>query len=92
MWAHAAEDPAYSATGWLYHGAPAGISEKLELPRVLEPVAGETPNDPDDLESDLDCFSNYRGVEDCPEALAIIQTYVNRGWLKEFDVDSGVAR
>ena len=39
----------------------------------------------DELESDPATFANYHGVEDDPEAVAILDGFIQRGWLCEFD-------
>ena len=66
-------------------GAPTGISQAFALDGVLEPVDPETPLPVEALSTEWTDFQNYVGVESDPEALAIIDEYVSRGWLKEFD-------
>ena len=39
----------------------------------------------DELESDPTNFFNYHGVEDDPEAVSIIDDFVEKGWLQEYD-------
>ena len=84
-WSEWARDPASHAAHWILTGAPAGISVDFELDGVLERVVGETPLTLDQLESNPDSFANYKGVEDDPDALAIVEGYISNGWLREFD-------
>ena len=51
---------------------------------MLEPITDELPSALDTLECDPDSFHNYSGVEDDPEALAILDGYIRNGWLAEF--------
>ena len=60
------------------------MSADFELDGILEPIAEEHPEAVDTLECDYDAFRNYGGVEDDPEALAILEGYVQQGWLSEF--------
>lgn len=92
IWSTAAADPASEAASWLFNGAPAGIAVKFNLDGVLEPVLNEAPNDPGDLVADLDSFTNHGRIEDNPDALSIIESYVKRGWLGEFDNESDLSR
>ena len=79
-WATWSGDPAAHAARWLIDGSPAGVTIDYELTGVLEPIEDETPIDTDELISDAD-HVNYKGVESDPEALAIIDGYVEKGWL-----------
>ena len=65
------------------NGAPAGLTEDFHLDGILQLVAKESPVDVDELESDPTHFANYRGVEDDPDAVAILDEYIRKGWLKE---------
>ena len=38
----------------------------------------------DELHSDVEQFANYSGVESDPDALAIIDGYIAKGWMAEF--------
>ena len=83
-WATWANDPAAQAAKWLVTGAPAGITVDFSLDGVLEPITDETPLGIDSLSSDFETFSNYAGVESDPEAIKIIDGYIEQGWLREF--------
>ena len=80
-WAH---DPASHAAAWLIEGSPAGITVDFQLDGVLEQVEPQTPLDCDTLSVDADTFSNYSGVEDDPEALSVIDGYIQKGWVLEY--------
>jgi hypothetical protein len=84
-WATWASDPAAKSLPWIWSGAPAGISADFDLDGVLEPVTDEQTASVDTLECDCETFSNYSGVEQGPEALAIVEGYIRNGWLSEFE-------
>ena len=90
-WANWASDPAASAAHWMRDGAPAGISQDFQLDGILEPIADEEPLGVDELISDHRNFANYLGVETDPEALAILENYIHRGWLSAFDSAEALA-
>ena len=81
-WATWAGDPAAATTQWLWDGAPAGVEVDFALDGVLAPVDPEAPEPPEDLGSDPASCQNYHGVESDPEALEIIQSYIDRGWFR----------
>ena len=81
-WAH---DPAAHCSSWLHQGSPAGITVDFQLDGVLDRVDDEPPLGVDQLITDAASFTNYSGVESDPEALAIIEQYISRGWLESFD-------
>ena len=82
-WARWAGDPAASIATWLWEGAPAGVSVPFALDGLMEPILDESPDDPEQLASDSASFRNYMGVESNPEALKVIESYIDNGWLKE---------
>ena len=84
-WASWARDPAAPVAEWLWLGAPAGVAVDFSLDGLLEAVPPESPIPLDQLASDYESVSNYTGVEDDPAALDILNGYIERGWLKEFD-------
>ena len=53
-------------------------------------VDNESPLGVDQLATDYGSFTNYNGVESDPEALAIIDGYLKRGWLRSFDSLEGL--
>ena len=57
----------------------------FQLQGLLEPVLDEHPLAHEELDCDVDHFNNYAGVESDPEAIAIIEGYVEQGWLLELD-------
>ena len=79
-WARWSGDPAHHVAEWLRSGSPAGIEVPFELDGIFEPVGTEDPDCPDDLSSQL--TPNYSGVETDPAALAIIDGYIEKGWLR----------
>ena len=81
-WAH---DPAAHCASWLHEGSPAGITVDFQLDGVLDRVDDEPPLGVDQLITDPASLTNYSGVESDPEALAIIEQYISRGWLQSFD-------
>ena len=83
-WSEWANDPAHTAASWLWQGAPAGISVDFRLEGLLEPVGPELALDVQELATDHESFHNYAGVETDPEAMAIIDSHVALGRLKEF--------
>ena len=54
------------------------------LDGVLEATQDDQPIESDSLASDPQSFVNYKGVEEDPEAVEILDTYIRRGWLHEF--------
>ena len=53
------------------------------MDELLEPIADEQPDDPELLASDASAFCNCTGVESDPEAMEIIDGYIQNGWLAE---------
>ena len=68
----------------MWEGAPAGISKEFQLGDLLEHVGDEDPIPIGELSSDPESFCNYQGVESDEAAMAIIDSYISNGWVKEF--------
>ena len=83
-WATWAGDPAAHTAEWLWNGAPAGIEKDFVLDGVLEAVENESPADAGELVTNHETFTNYTGVENSPDAVAIIDDYIRQNWLQEF--------
>ena len=85
LWAQAVQDPAARIVDWLQDGAPAGLVRKPELDGIWPIVEDDEAMFAYwDLQTDLDIFQNYKGVEDNPAAQEAIQGYVDKGFLKSF--------
>ncbi len=52
------------------------------------PVDAEVTSDPAGLQSDAIGFRNYSGIDDNPEAVKVIDSYVRKGWLREFATEA----
>jgi hypothetical protein len=89
-WAVVVGDPAAYAARWLWQGAPAGLSEDINLKGICAEVENDAPMIDDlAMATDFETFANYQGVEDSADAVAAIQGYRDKGYLKEFkDLDS----
>lgn len=70
--------------------APAGLSEDINLKGICAEVENDAPMIDDlAMATDFETFANYQGVEDSAHAVAAIQGYRDKGYLKEFkDLDS----
>lgn len=86
FWAQCVQDPGKDVVPWLIDGAPAGLTaDTSELDAVCPKVDSDDVVGIDVLSTDFENFSNYAGVEDNEEALAAIQSYTDKGYLKRFD-------
>ena len=85
-WADVIDDPASIAARWLWNGAPAGLSEDIDLEGICTTVENDAPT-PDDasMATDFDTFSNYQGVEGNADAISAIHGYRDKGYLLEFE-------
>ena len=83
-WALTTQDPAAVAARWLFEGAPAGLSMDIELGELCAKVDDDSPElDDVALATDYDTFNNYEGVETNVDAVAAIQNYHSKGYLRE---------
>ena len=84
-WACAAKDPAARLCQWLFTGAPAGLERGFDdLDGLFPRVAPDEGDDIDTLASDYESFSNYTGVDDDPDAAAVLEKYIQLDFLKRF--------
>ena len=75
---------------WL--GAPAGIEADFrEVGDMLPVIDPDATVAPEDLDTVLEEFKNHGRVDQDPEAVAFIDEYVERGWLKEFPTAESLA-
>ena len=83
-WASAAGDPAAPIANWFRDGAPAGIKIPFdELKGIMPDVTDSAiADDPDDLGTDYDTFTNHGDLEDDPEVVATFKEFVDKGYLK----------
>lgn len=82
LWAEAARDPGSRLAAWLQEGAPGGLRVHPELDGLFPLVTENDPQLPwENLETDFGSFTNYQGVEDNPDAVKAIESYVAKGYL-----------
>ena len=80
-WLAKANDPALKICDWFWTGAPAGICEPFGCLDGLFPKvdAKEESLAPDELQSDIDTFANYRGIEDDSHVADALKRYREAG-------------
>ena len=85
-WAETAKDPALKVVSWLSEGTPAGISVPFDALDGLTPQVNEEAElDYDSLQADEETFVNYKGVDQDPDAIEAISTYISKGYLQSHD-------
>lgn len=77
-WQQSASDPDKSVPQWLQHGAPVGIASDMPHDGSFVPL--------DIVQAQMDEFSNYKGVEEDGHAESEIAKFLDRGYLKAFDI------
>ena len=71
---------------WFWVGAPANLDANFDVLDGLFPRVEKDKStlDPQDLQSDLDVFVNYTGVDSDPDVFGVIQAYRELRHFREF--------